>query len=436
MSRQDAVDVTYKYKLPEEITDFNVNSEFYSGSDLQKTLEKVIKAVVTASKNNKKILRAIEYGIEAINKFINHVINYYQNVDKTELNYKQLKNLLKKTNYIDRTGSKKKKMGFVYNPFYFIMIFQLLKKMGKINDEEDMRILDDKSDPLNFVVDESGAASSSGGNSFVENSWKLMLSLLQMLYGKVDDAKLETKEKMGSIIQYLYPLYLEVAQLAHSIDDVALLPDCIFFILNSQNSEFLTKLFGACPSKGSSSSSNPSAYGPPQYGRMYGGSRTKRKQAKPCDTFSGNLSTMTQLLQGKQPNLVCQIINLNYKKFVESNLNNESADTETHINPQGHTGVTKNTFAKILSDRIVYKEESGGQENDEDEETTSMRPCDYSKFYEKLYHLYLIIAKDIIDKLKTNITTTRGSNESTNTYSKYDKVMSNIGNIPFAELSI
>ena len=286
------------YDLP-PLFNFYENSNEYNKSKYAEVIGKVIQKIVSKS-DNTKVFNAIEYGFTAIETYIKVISFYFKSGSKRQLTYDYLKDIFERR-YDVEIGRKnhqsiKKKYGIIFNPFYFIMIYHILKKKGlNILPQNDETIDDNNNSDLNFDIDidkhTQYGYSGQQTSTFTTNSWKVITNLLEMLYGKYDNRNPKSITFMSSILKYLYALFLETVQITQSIDDGSLLPDCAIDITTLDNKNFFYNVFQVCN----------------RQSQMRGGSRDHRKSNNPCKTADESISTITKMLTKKQ-NIICELI--------------------------------------------------------------------------------------------------------------------------------
>jgi hypothetical protein len=393
------------YDLP-PLFDFNEIDNKYYQSKYAEIIGKVIEKIVDKS-DNIKVFNSIEYGFDAINTYVSGMFNYFKTRSKSKLNYDNLINLFEKRYIIKRKNKNKpdepikKKFGIIFNPFYFIMIYLILKhkKFNILPDDDDIIDSDNYSD-LNFDVDRLTQSNQSGmygaqsgypgqsNSSFSINAWKVIKNLLEMLYGKYNDRNPKSITSMTSVLKYLYALFLETVQITQSIDDALLLPDCAINITTLDNKNFLRKVFSQCNS----------------LNQMRGGSRSNRKEKNPCKTADESISTITKMLNKKQ-NIICELIKFTVLEINKVNNNYELAYSDS-LKPKK---IDNQMLIDALAKSIIYDPTKiQSNKNDKSDETYNNKEIDSYyidnvPFYKKIFKLYLISAKHILDQLKKNL---------------------------------
>lgn len=379
-----------EYKLP-SLFDFDENNK-YSESKYSKIIENIIEKIVSKS-DNKKVFYSIQHGFNAINIFITTMQRYFSG-SKKELNYDTLNSILLSRHKIEKDNKSKKKFGVIFNPFYFIMIYQILKnKKIEILEDEDADLLSKYKD-LDFDVDalDDGQQNAS---LFNKNAWRVIKNLLEMLYGKYNNRNPKSITFMSSILKYLYALFLETVQITQSIDDALLLPDCAVNITVLENKNFLTRIFTQCNN----------------LSQMGGGSRSTRKKQNPCKTSYESTSTITRMLTENQ-NIICELI-----KFTLLEINKFDNDSQLIIKNVPEK-IDNQTLINTLSKVIIYDIEKKENKKYDNVEANSYY-IDNVPFYKKLFKLYLDIARDILSNLKKYLTNKKDSFDKKN---KRDKI--------------
>lgn len=411
-----------KITLPPSLFDFDSKTHIeYSGSNFESVMGESCDNILKVAKSDIKYLDIIKYGVFAIQQFVTSITPFFKSSKPKEFNYTNV-NAFFNERYIHKIPQKhgappkEKIFGKVFNPFYFIIIYLILRNKKKECEEKETVCPDyvlnlnvnaiDEGNNLNFNIKSSGADSqqssqfqfgSPGGQSsdeFITNAWKIMTCFLDLLYGKYDVDKPHTSIKMSPIIKYMYPFYLEVAQMTQSLYDIGLLPDCAFNITVLQYKEFMTKVFQLCPS--SSEGSRPGMMGPSMYGPWPQGGgfieRTDAKKRYGCD-FYGSTSTITKMLNAKQ-NRVCTIIKNTLKELKELKEDYKLLTTGKTVN---YTQLV-NRFA----DDVIYNT-SGEPTSQLSNNSKQDYNCDFSKFYAKMFKLYLTMARSILQKLSSSL---------------------------------
>lgn len=406
-----------KYDLPSPLFDFDENSNKYSDSKYAKVINAVIAKIVSKS-DNKKVFNSIEYGFTAIQTYINEVKFYFQSKSKIKLTYDSLIALFQKRYTVERKSKNnpgepiKRKFGVIFNPFYFIMIYQILKnEKFNILPHDDDTINDVNNSDLNFDVDRPTQSSSSGmygtqsvypgqqTSAFTTNGWKVITNLLEMLYGKYNNKDPKSITFMTSVLKYLYALFLETVQITQSIDDGSLLPDCAIDITTLDNKNFFRKVFQVCDSQS----------------QMRGGSsRVLRKKINPCKTADESTSTITKMLNKKQ-NIICELIKFTLIKI--NKVDNELSLQDGNKQSSKQKKISNEILINALAKSIIYDPKSGSDDTYNNNEIDSYY-IDNVPFYKKLLKLYLISAKDILSHLKTNLSSKKNSFNSKNSKDK------------------
>lgn len=408
-----------KCDLQSPLFDFDENSNKYSDSKYAKVINAVIAKIVSKS-DNKKVFNSIEYGFTAIQTYINEVKPYFQSGSKRKLTYDSLIALFQRRYIVERPRKNKpnepikRKFGIIFNPFYFIMIYQILKnEKFNILPHDDDTINNDNNDDLNFDVDIPTQSSSSGmygaqpgypgqeTSAFTTNAWKVIKNLLEMLYGPYDDTQPRTITFMTSVLKYLYALFLETVQITQSIDDSSLLPDCAINITILDNKNFFRKVFQVCNSQS----------------QMQGGSLKKKNY--PCKTAGETTSTIANMLNKKQ-NIICELI-----KFTMLAINKVDSNHELTLkNSSNSKKITNEMLVNALAESIIYdpnRNQSSKTDNPDDTYNNNEIDSYYIDnvpFYKKLLKLYLISARDILSHLKTNLSSKKNSFNSKNSKDK------------------
>lgn len=381
------------------LLNFDYNNQF-TNSEYRVVVTEVIKQL-TDNIENKAIGESIDNGIKSIEQFTTRISNLFRLIrGKSKNNYYQhIENFLKDTFHNEiqskiKKEQKKRKYSKIFNPFYFIMVYQLLKSVSdkgnkkfKINIESIDKLK--KGSNLDFKIDSStvsGGRSDQGSNSFIENCWKIFDSLLEMLYGKYIDKnpKSIVENKRPEMIKYSYYFCIFVIETFHSLDDIALHGDCSYEIKNFENKKFLTNIFNISQQQFQQ--------------EQRGGSRKKRKSQYKCETFQENTSTITQLLNGKDKNTLTTLLHYFFYSIEEDKtLLGEDDTNKLNV----HSAEFKNKLAKILTKYITHIPTL--KKDDIKNSEIILYKCDPSDFYIKILKLYVNIAEYILHILKSNL---------------------------------